>query len=184
MFLIAVGNFGLMIGLYDLPVRWLYFGQALAATLLIGMIPTFLIGAYRMGKALGHNRLLAREINTTQLALTKESKPILIPDQRSKEPFQVYSDQLLYVESMQNYVCLRFMQNGTAQQKRVRITMRSLAQLFEGTSIVRCHRSFFVNRDKVVDITGNAQGLKLQLAELPEQIIPVSRRYLSEFRPE
>lgn len=182
MFFIGVGNFGLMTFVLDLPVKWSHFGEAMGATLLVGMIPTFLIGAFHMGNALGRNRQLADEIKPLQSSQDKSSKTISISDRTGKEDFKISSDQLLCVESMQNYVSVTFMENGVPKQKVLRTTMRSLDEAFTETSIVRCHRSYFVNRDKVVDIAGNAQGLKLQLAELPWQIIPVSRKYIATFR--
>jgi DNA-binding LytR/AlgR family response regulator len=38
----------------------------------------------------------------------------------------------------------------------------------------RCHRAYIVNMNKVVHISGNAQGFKLHLAGL-DDTIPVSR---------
>ena len=43
--------------------------------------------------------------------------------------------------------------------------------------IIRCHRSFVVNLDHVIEVGGNAQGLKLHLNML-EDYIPVSRKYI------
>lgn len=182
MFFIGVGNFGLMTFVLDLPVKLAHFAQAIGATLLIGMIPTFLIGAFYMGNALGRNRQVADELKPLSSSQDKTSTTILISDQTGKEDFKISSDQLLCVESMQNYVSLTFMENGVPKQKVLRTTMHSLGDAFANTSLVRCHRSYFVNRDKVIDISGNAQGLKLQLADLPGQIIPVSRKYIATFR--
>ena len=50
-------------------------------------------------------------------------------------------------------------------------------QLKEASSLVRCHRSYMVNLKKVKNVSGNAQGLKLELINQSE-IIPVSRKYI------
>ena len=59
-----------------------------------------------------------------------------------------------------------------------RVTLSSFEiQLKEVSSLVRCHRSYMVNLNKVKNISGNAQGLKLELINHSE-IIPVSRKYI------
>ena len=180
MFFIGIGNFALMTSVLDISLSWSHFGQAMGATLLVGMIPTFLVGAFRMGNALGRNQQLAGDLQPKQSA--RESKIILLPDQTGKDDFKISSDQILCVESMQNYVSVTFIQNGVPSQKILRTTMASLGDAFADTSIQRCHRSYFVNLDKIEAISGNAQGLKLQLSNLPGQIVPVSRKYLAAFK--
>jgi DNA-binding LytR/AlgR family response regulator len=41
---------------------------------------------------------------------------------------------------------------------------------------VKCHRSCIVNLDKVVKVSGNAQGFKLHLKET-DFVVPVARKY-------
>lgn len=58
----------------------------------------------------------------------------------------------------------------------LRSSLSRLENQLEGQNIVRCHRSFIVNLDKVEKVTGNAQGYKLHL-ETPELVVPVARKY-------
>ena len=50
------------------------------------------------------------------------------------------------------------------------------AQIIDRSNIVRCHRSYVVNLDRVERVTGNAQGYKLHLFGGQFQV-PVARRY-------
>ena len=50
-------------------------------------------------------------------------------------------------------------------------------QVKESSSLKRCHRSHLVNLKKVKNISGNAQGLKLELINQSE-MVPVSRNYI------
>jgi len=77
----------------------------------------------------------------------------------------------LYAEAADNYVKV-FYQGG------YKIIRSSLKRLEDDVSayeqIFRCHRTYLVNLDKVVHISGNAQGYKLHL-EGTGLLIPVSR---------
>jgi hypothetical protein len=77
----------------------------------------------------------------------------------------------LYAEAADNYVKV-FYQGGQkiirSSLKRLEDEMRAYEQVF------RCHRTYLVNLDKVVHISGNAQGYKLHLEGI-EPLIPVSR---------
>jgi hypothetical protein len=81
------------------------------------------------------------------------------------------SRDFLYAEAADNYVKVFY----TADQQLIRSTLKQLEESFQGNSrIFRCHRTFLVNLDKVVHISGNAQGYKLHM-ERGGQVIPVSR---------
>ncbi|HVU59179.1 MAG TPA: LytTR family DNA-binding domain-containing protein [Puia sp.] len=83
----------------------------------------------------------------------------------------LHSAQFLYAEAADNYVKIFY----TDDQQLIRSTLRQLEEIFQGNErIFRCHRTYLVNLDKVVHISGNAQGYKLHL-EGVSQIIPVSR---------
>ena len=59
-----------------------------------------------------------------------------------------------------------------------RVTLSSFeAQLEKSSGLVRCHRSYLVNLKNVENISGNAQGLKLELKNQSE-MVPVSRKYI------
>lgn len=55
--------------------------------------------------------------------------------------------------------------------------MKNFEALFsDKTKIVRCHKSYFVNLNKVKTTSGNARAFYLHLEELDFQI-PVSRNF-------
>ena len=64
---------------------------------------------------------------------------------------------------------------NTLKKVTYRVILSSFeVQLKEASNLVRRHRSYIVNLKKVKNISGNAQGLKLELINQSE-IIPVSR---------
>lgn len=81
------------------------------------------------------------------------------------------SEEFLYAESADNYVKVFY----TGGQQLIRSTLKQLEDSFRGNErIFRCHRTYLVNLDRVIHISGNAQGYKLHL-EGVVQTIPVSR---------
>jgi hypothetical protein len=86
-------------------------------------------------------------------------------------PSSPHPGKFLYAEAADNYVKVFY----THEQQLIRSTLRQLEETFQGNErIFRCHRTYLVNLDKVVHISGNAQGYKLHL-EGVGQVIPVSR---------
>jgi DNA-binding LytR/AlgR family response regulator len=59
--------------------------------------------------------------------------------------------------------------------------IKELEEQFNKRQIKRCHRSYIINESKIVSVRGNAQGLKLSLSNVEEEV-PVSRSYLYLFR--
>ena len=93
---------------------------------------------------------------------------------------------LLYIESSDNYctvVYLKADSSGTLQPLKplLRSSLSRLeSQIYQSHTVqkplVRCHRSFLVNLDRVERVTGNAQGYKLHLLGGQFQV-PVARKY-------
>ncbi len=70
-----------------------------------------------------------------------------------------------------------YLKEGQVEQALLRSTLkRTEEQLFEYPSVVRCHRAFLVNADKIRHVNGNSQGLQLILKNIKTEI-PVSRNF-------
>lgn len=91
-------------------------------------------------------------------------------------------DDLVCLSAEENYVEVR-LQREKDPVLLVRSTLAGLeAQLAAfHPRLFRCHRTHLVNTAKIRNVSGNAQGLRLKLEGLDEPI-PVSRRYVEEFR--
>jgi len=100
-------------------------------------------------------------------------------DDRAVLKFSVKSDSLLYLEASENYITICYLNKGKVSKYLLRATMKKLEETFAGTNIIRCHRSYMVNFDKVKVIRKEKDGLKLEL-DHPDIIdIPLSKTYLS-----
>lgn len=83
---------------------------------------------------------------------------------------------LLYIESSDNYCTVVYRKDGKLTKPLLRSSLSRMAGQVNVPHIVRCHRSYIVNLDRVERVTGNAQGYKLHLAE-GLATVPVSRQY-------
>jgi len=100
-------------------------------------------------------------------------------DDRGILRFSIKKDNLLYIESAENYVSICYLNKGKLSKYLLRETLKKSEDQFAGTEIIRCHRSFIVNFEKVKVIRKDKDGLKLEL-DYPAAIeIPVSKTYVN-----
>lgn len=104
-----------------------------------------------------------------------------------KDTLTFSAANLLFIESTDNYCTVVYLKDGPVVPSQLskpllRTSLSRLEGQIAGTTepdkphIVRCHRSFVVNLDRVERVTGNAQGYKLHLLDGQFQV-PVARKY-------
>lgn len=94
--------------------------------------------------------------------------------------FSVKKENLLFLEAAENYVSICYFDKGKVSKYLLRDTLKNMEEIFNNTEIVRCHRSYMVNFDKVKVIRKDKDGLKLEL-DIPTAIdIPVSKTYVEQ----
>jgi hypothetical protein len=98
-------------------------------------------------------------------------------DDKSALKFSVKKDNLLYLESTENYISICYLNKGKISKYLLRDTMKKMEENFAGTEIIRCHRSYMVNFEKVKVIRKDRDGLKLELDNQSVIDIPVSKTY-------
>jgi hypothetical protein len=102
-----------------------------------------------------------------------------ISSKEQKRSYQFKSEEVIYIQSQDNYVNILTDEQGMVKQNLVRTTLsQTESEISPSCShIFRCHNSFIVNMDRVVRIEGNSSGYKLYLKDR-NNIIPVSRKYV------
>lgn len=205
---IAVGNFLLLVIIYPEWFQWDMFVGTLRATFMVGITPIivsgFLIQA-RSTKAhqreadivnnttsdtspppAAHANVALKSVVKTEQPLSSSSEEITF-DIAAGESLRLKTDEIVMIEAMQNYLSVF---HTTAEQDNhepivrtlVRCTLSNAEKQLINSTVMRCHRSYMVNLKQVHHVSGNAQGLKLSLHALPEQMVPVSRRYIVTFK--
>jgi hypothetical protein len=101
---------------------------------------------------------------------------ITLTAENEKDKLSFSDNELFYIESSDNYSTVIYEQDGQIFKEIIRSSLIRLESQISSSYILRCHRSYIVNLDKVVKISGNAQGYKLHLKD-SDFIVPVARKY-------
>jgi len=156
-------------------IEWALLPYMIYGTFMIGVIPITVLGGVSILVQEKKYQGIAKNINSHQVdRLNKEIS--------ERSFLDIPVDRIKYVEALQNYVFIGYVDAAGQFHKRMeRITLKAVSEEVSGTSIVQSHRSFLVNRNAIISVSGNAQGLLLQLSD-GDRTIPVSRSYVSSFR--
>ena len=113
--------------------------------------------------------------NTNDRLLTIEAE-------NEKENLTILPSAFLAATSADNYVKVYYVKNEKLVTTIIRTTLKKVAENTAGFPyFYRCHRTALVNLAAVQNVVGTAQGYRLQLSFLQEEI-PVSRNLNKEVR--
>jgi len=123
----------------------------------------------------------SRLLEKLSKAPEKETIPTgMIPfhDEKQVLRISVKSEDLLYLESADNYVYIHFLDHNKISKYLVRNSLKKLEPELVRRGLLRCHRSYMVNFEKVKLIKKVKDGLNIEL-DLPEKVsLPVSKTYI------
>ena len=87
-------------------------------------------------------------------------------------------ENLLYIDSPDNYATIHYMNKTKLSHYLIRNTLKWMEEnLTNDRSLVRCHRSYIVNLDKVKGLRKTKEGIFLEMDALNTPDIPVSKTY-------
>ena len=110
-------------------------------------------------------------------SITSSKSFTIISDTLKSEPLQLDLERFLFAVSDNNYTTFFYQNEGKTQRQLLRISLKKVAeQLSDFEEIIRCHRSYVVNKQKILKISGNARSLTLKL-EGTDEAVPVSRSF-------
>ena len=125
------------------------------------------------------NRQL-EQLSNGETILDSSKNMIPFHDEKGILRLSMKQENFLYIEASDNYANIFYINKGKISRFLLRNTLKRMENLFKNTEIVRCHRSYMVNFEKVKVIRKDKEGLQLEL-DLPSVIdIPVSRSYVDK----
>ena len=161
-----------------------HFGAGILPGLLISIFPTVACISVNYISALKNKLKKAESLNKKLIDYhdLKLGNVMELNSESESEKIAVPVDELLFMQAYDNYAKIVWNVNDQLKNKLIRSSLKNLEQQISVSFIARCHRSFIVNLAKVVKVTGNARGYKLQLKNFPD-LIPVSKdSYKEVFR--
>ena len=126
---------------------------------------------------------MAKSISETELLLKEQEQEqprhniVNFYDEKGQLKLSVDIDSLLYIESADNYVNIYYSNKGKFSRFMLRSTLKSIEDTFSDCDLVRCHRSYVVNFNKVKIVRKEKMGLFLDLDFDKAPEIPVSKTY-------
>jgi len=147
-------------------------------TIAVGFFPSVLFVYYLEQKLRMKNLQLSEKVNR-QLTLNSadNSKTVELNFVSQNSSIKISINDFLCIKSMGNYVTLFFMNDQKLRKEIIRTTMKKIEENFlNHEKIIRCHKSYFVNMNKVKTTSGNARALYLHVEGL-DFPVPVSRKF-------
>ena len=110
-----------------------------------------------------------------------DSSKKMIPfyDEKGTLRFSILLEDILYLEAADNYVTIYYIDNDKITKYLIRNTIKNLEQRLQPRNIMRCHRSYMVNFEKVKIMRKEKGGLFLELDTDYKFSLPVSRTYVA-----
>ena len=98
-------------------------------------------------------------------------------DERGELQLSVTKENLLYVESADNYIYIWYMKGNLPKKLMLRNTLKRTAELLADTNVMRCHRGYMVNMEQVKVLRREKENFYLELGIEGVKDIPVSKTY-------
>ena len=157
------------------------FRNSFTKTVLIVFIPYTLSYIYFILKdKIRELRALRQQIEKDETILQKAYIQIL--DEKGEMRLSIRRENLVMIESADNYVCVHYLSDQKVKKSMVRNTLNRVAEHLQGTRIVRCHRSYMINLDHAQVLHRDKEGVFVELGIEGMPDIPISRTYAENVR--
>lgn len=108
----------------------------------------------------------------------KDEKKITLFDNSGVLKLSVSSTNLYYIESDDNYIKVWYEDShGVLKQYMLRCRLKTVEDSFADSSLIRCHRKYIVNMDKVKVLYKEKDGYVLELANDTIPPIQITKTY-------
>lgn len=126
------------------------------------------------------NRLLQEQQDEPGIATPKKGL-IGFQDEKGEMKISIMLENLLYIESADNYATIHYINKDKRTHFLIRNSLKWMEEnLSENTSLIRCHRSYIINLDKVRVFKKTKNGIFMELDTPNVPDIPVSKTYYNK----
>lgn len=105
---------------------------------------------------------------------------IRFADEKGNTKLMVGAERVITIESAGNYITILYDDDGKLMRYSLRNTLKGIEQVCNANGLVRCHRSFFVNLNKVKIIRRTPEGVVAEIDHPGVNNVPVSKTYASD----
>ncbi len=179
---IGIGQFLIRDLIYENPNNWSwkYLFEEVRNTFMVGILFVLILVPLNFSRLYYINQKQAGLLSLLREEV-ESIGPVFIKTNQKSDDFYLNTSDLVFAKSEGNYVEIYMEEQNDIVRNLVRIPLKDLErQLRDDPFIVKTHRSYLVNTRYIEDISGNAQGYKLQLKHCPDPV-SVSRNMISSF---
>jgi hypothetical protein len=101
-------------------------------------------------------------------------------DEKGTMRLSIKLDDLLFLQAADNYVTIVYKHQDKQAKYLLRSSLKVIQEELKQLPLIRCHRSYIVNFEKVKIIRREKDGLRLELETTTPNEIPVSKTYVEE----
>ena len=157
---------------------WVAFKSALLNTSLILLIPYIIcITAFTLQDRNRRLREIEDDMDKAMQQRAATKGLISFYDERGELQLSVTKENLLYIESADNYIYIWYMKGNLPKKLILRNTLKRTAELLVDTNVMRCHRGYMVNMEQVKVLRREKDSFYLELGIEGVKDIPVSKTY-------
>jgi len=161
----------------DIPFTLDHFLKMYGLIIVVGFIPfcIFVITKFIISRK---NHI--KKLNMINKSIKYIDTEFHIVGLNKKDLFKFKEKDFYYATSEENYVHIFFEYDNRIEKLTYRISLiRFIRQLSSTENIIQCHKSYVVNKSKIVNIGGSTRGYKLYLKNI-ENPIPIGLKFYEE----
>lgn len=153
----------------------IYYDSTLHAALIL-LLPYSILWLYFSWRE--KNLILQNLKLEDKIAEIPKKNLIAFLDEKGEFKISIVLDNLLYIDSADNYATIHYLNKSKLSHFLLRNSLKWMEEtLIKDTPLVRCHRSYIVNLDKVKVLRKTKEGIFLELEAINTPDIPVSKTY-------
>lgn len=147
-------------------------------TFIIGVVPSIIFHFWLekiLYKKYSDNALRANENFEKTINKKIDDQELVLQINNKNKKLVLRCDDLIFVKSEGNYCQIFYKDNSIPKKMILRNTMKNIEEnLKYSDRILRCHKSYIINLDKVLLVKGNARGYSFSVDGFNHPV-PVSR---------
>ena len=117
------------------------------------------------------------DIATDGEAIAQNIDIINIADNKGVLKLSVKLDNLYYIKAEDNYTIVNYTKNGMLNRYMIRCKIQTIEDNFSNTPLMRCHRTYIVNTQKIKVLRHESDGFYMDFDFEGIDPIPVSKTY-------
>jgi hypothetical protein len=109
------------------------------------------------------------------------TKLLSIQGENNKVVFAIDSNQIVFVKSSGNYLEINYLHGGRTAKELLRMSLKELEAKIKDTPLIKIHRSYLVNTQKISSFKKTRKGYELKLQHFVDEALPVSSGFKEHF---